>query len=120
MGTTVNYTNPKTDQTVRIFDNFYNYEVTVPQLEYDAVFSFLRSTFGSAEAAANFTISVFRISQESDIPVMDLLQDFQGQTAIQLTVTLCYYLNNLRSPSTLLGVNVTTVQNFYVARNVRS
>lgn len=120
MGTTVNYANPKTDQTVKIFDNFYNYEVTVPQLEYDAVYSFMRSVFGTAEAAANFTVSVFRISEESDIPVMNLLQEFQDQSAIQLTITLCYYLNNLRSPSTLLGVNVTAVPNFYVARNVRS
>jgi pyruvate/2-oxoacid:ferredoxin oxidoreductase alpha subunit len=120
MGTTVNYSNPNVDQTVKIFDNFYNYEITVPQLQYDAVYSFLRSIFGSAQAAANFTVSVFRISEESGIPVMDLLQDFEDQNAIQLTTTLCYYLNNLRSASTLLGVNVTVVPNFYVARNVRA
>lgn len=120
MGTTVNYSNPKTDQTVKIFDNFYNYEVTVPQLEYDAVYSFLRSIFGTNDAAKNFTVSVFRISQESDIPVMTLLQDFQGQSALELTTTLAYYLNNLRSPSTLLGINVTAVPNYYVARNIRS
>ena len=119
MGTTVNYSNPKTDQTVKIFDNFYNYEVTVPQLEYDAVYSYLRTVFGTGEAAKNFTVSVFRISQESGIPVMSLLQDFQGQSAIQLTATLAYYLNNMRSPSTLLGINVTATPNYYVARNVR-
>lgn len=116
---TVNYANPKTDQTVTIFDNFYNYEVVVPQAEYDAVYSFLRSVFKTAAAAANFTVSVFRISQESDIPVMTLLEELQGQSTIQLTTTLAYYLNNLRSPSTLLGVNVTVVPNYYVARNVR-
>ena len=119
MGTTVNYSNPKVDQTVKIFDNFYKYEVSVPQAEYDAVYSFMRSVFGTGEAAANFTISVFRISQESEIPVMQLLQDFEGQNALQLTATLAYYLNNLRSPSTLLGVNVTAVPNYYVARNVK-
>lgn len=120
MGTTVNYSNPTIDQTVKIFDNFYKYEITVPQLEYDAVYSFLASIFGTGEAAKNFTVSVFRISQESDIPVMTLLQEFEGQNSLELTTTLAYYLNNMRSPSTLLGVNVTAVPNYYVARNVRS
>jgi pyruvate/2-oxoacid:ferredoxin oxidoreductase alpha subunit len=119
MSSTDNYANPNVDQTVKIFDKFYQYEVSVPQGEYDAVYSFMRSVFGTGEAAANFTVSVFRISEDSQIPVMELLQDFQGQNAIQLTATLAYYLNNLRSASTLLGINVTAVPNYYVARNVR-
>jgi hypothetical protein len=119
MGTTVNYANPKIDGTVKIFDQFYAYEANVPQLEYDAVYSYFRSVFGTAEAAGNFTVSVFRISATSDIPVMTLLQEFQGQSAPELTLTLTYYLNNTRSSSTLLGLNVATQPNFYAARNVR-
>lgn len=119
MGTTVNYANPKVDGTVKIFDEFYAFEVNVPQSEYDAVYSYFLSVFGTAEAAGNFTVSVFRISESSGIPVMNLLQEFQGQSAPELTLTLAYYLNNLRSNATLLGVNVATQPNFYVARNVR-
>jgi hypothetical protein len=33
MGTTVNYANPKIDQTVKIFDQFYAYEANVPALK---------------------------------------------------------------------------------------
>jgi len=44
----VNYANPKIDQTVKIFDRFYNYEVDVPTLEYDAVYSFFKSIYGTA------------------------------------------------------------------------
>jgi pyruvate/2-oxoacid:ferredoxin oxidoreductase alpha subunit len=120
MGTTVNYANPKTDGTVRIFDEFYAYSANVPQLEYDAVYSYFRGVFDTAEAAGNFTVSVFRISESSGIPVMTLLQQFQGQSQPELTLTLTYYLNSLRNNSTLLGLNVATQPNYYVARNVRA
>jgi pyruvate/2-oxoacid:ferredoxin oxidoreductase alpha subunit len=119
MGTTVNYANPKLDGTVQIFDEFYAYETNVPQAEYDAVYSYFRSVFNTAESAGNFTVSVFRISESSGIPVMSLLQEFQGLSGPEITLTLAYYLNSVRSNATLLGVNAATVPNFYVARNVR-
>ena len=50
---------------------------------------------------------------------MNLLQQFQGQSAPEITLTLAYYLNGIRSRSTLLGLNVPTQPNFYVARNIR-
>jgi hypothetical protein len=116
----VNAINTKTDLTVQIFDKFYGYEQHVPADAYDAVLSYFRSVFRSAEAAGNFTVSLFRISQQSGIPVMSLLQQFQGQSAPEVTLTLAYYLNGIRSSSTLLGVNVPTQSNFYVARNIKS
>jgi hypothetical protein len=116
----VNAVNTKTDLTVQIFDRFYGYQQHVPVDEYDAVLSYFKSVFNeSAEAAGNFTVQVFRISQQAGIPVMNLLQQFQGQSAPQITLTLAYYLNGIRSSSTLLGVNVPTQSNYYVARNVR-
>lgn len=116
---TVNYTNPRTDQTVKIFDQFYAYETVVPADEYDAVNSYLKSVFKTADAAGNFTVTLFRMAQQSDIAVMDLLQQIQGQTLPELTLTLAYYLNGLRSKATLLGVNASVTPNYYVARNVR-
>lgn len=115
----VNYANPKVDQTVKIFDRFYAYEVDVPSLEYDAVYSFFRSIYGDATAAGNFTVSLFRVAQTSGIPVMDLLQQMQGMDTANINLTLAYYLNNIRSPATLLGINTSLTPNYYVARNVR-
>jgi hypothetical protein len=120
MGTTVNYANPKTDSTVKVFDEFYAYSANVPAQEYDAVYSYFRSVFDNLNAAGNFTVTLFRISEQSDIPVMTLLQQIQGQSQPELTLTLSYYLNNNRSSTTLLGLNTATTPNFYVARNVRS
>jgi pyruvate/2-oxoacid:ferredoxin oxidoreductase alpha subunit len=117
---TVNYANPKTDRTVKIFDDFYAYAQNVTQEDYDAVFGYFMSVFGTKEAAGNFTVTVFRIAEQSDIPVLTLLEQFQGQGKPELTLTLAYYLNGQRSPSTLLGVNAAVTPNYYVARNVRA
>lgn len=119
MSGTVNYANKNVDRTVRIFDRFYSYDVDVPSLEYDAVYSFFRSIYGTSEAAGNFTVSLFRVSQQSSIPVMTLLEQIQGLNQADLNLTLAYYLNNIRSPATLLGIKATTTPNYYVARNVR-
>ena len=115
---TVNAINTNTDLTVRVFDTFYSFSQDVPADEYDVVNSYFRSVFGTTAAAGNFTVTLFRISANSGIPVLQLLQQIQGQSQPQLTLTLSYYLNGLRSASTLLGLNTTSVPNYYVARNI--
>jgi pyruvate/2-oxoacid:ferredoxin oxidoreductase alpha subunit len=115
----VNTYNSGIDATVQIFDRFYGYQQQVQAVEYDAVNSYFESVFKNSEAAANFTVSLFRISRQTNIPVMTLLQQFQGLTTPQLTLALTYYLNNIRSRSTLLGVNLPTQPNYYVAHNIR-
>lgn len=115
----INAINNKTDQTVQIFDQFYGYQQSVSSDEYDVVLSYFKSVFGSSEAAGNFTVSLFRVAQQSTIPVMTLLQQLQGQSGPQLTATLAYFLNGVRSATTLLGVNVPTQPNYYVAHNIR-
>ena len=117
---TINSVNTKVDQTVRIFDQFYKYETNVPQLEYDSIYSYFRSVFATAEQAGNFTIVVFRIAEESDIPAMTLFEELRGQGLPELNLTLAYYLNTLRSSATLLGINSKNTPNFYVARNIRA
>lgn len=116
---TINSANPNIDQTVKIFDRFYKYSASVPVEEYDAVNSYLRSVFGTKQQADNFTTTFFRIVESSQIPVMNLLQQIQGQSAPQINYTFAYYLNSFQSPSTLLGVQLPTIPNFYVAHNIR-
>jgi hypothetical protein len=119
--TTVNQPNLQTDQTVRIYDLFYNYTANIPVLEYEAVLSYFESVFKTKLAAENFSSSLFRVAEETNTSAMTLLQSFQqtGQSAPEITLTLAYYLNSIRSRSTLLGLNVPTQPNYYVARNIR-
>jgi S-adenosylmethionine hydrolase len=120
--TTVNSTNYSIDQTVRIFDQFYNYAANIPAEQYDAVLSYFESVFTTTEAAENFTSSLFRVAQETNTDVMTLLQTFQqtGSSEPEVTILMAYYLNSVRSTSTLLGVLSTATPNFYAARNVRA
>lgn len=115
---TVNNPNYKVDQTVRVFDDFYNYDVNVPAPEYDLVYSFFKKEMSDANVAGNFTANLFRVSDNTGVPVLDLLKSLQGSTGMQLSVNLAYYLNNIRSNATLLGVNSPTTPNFYAARAV--
>lgn len=116
---TINAINTKIDQTVRIYDEFYNYAEDVPSGEYDIVNSYFKSVFNTVEAAENFTVSIFRVAQESGESAVSILQKIQGPTGPQLTANLCYYLNSVRSRATLLGVLQPAVPNFWTARNVR-
>lgn len=119
MSNTINAINPSIDQTVRVFDRFYNYDENVPAPEYDLVLSYFKSVFSTVEQAQNFTVAVFRVAQESDTDALTILQQMQGLNGPQLTATLCYYLNSTRSNATLLGVLEPAAPNYWTARNVR-
>ena len=115
---TVNAINPRVDLTARIFDDFDNVVLEVDANEYDVVNSYFESIFVDKEDAANLTNTFFRISQETGVSVQILLNQVAGQTSMQVTSTMAYYLNGLRSPSTLLGVSNPVTSNYYTARNV--
>jgi hypothetical protein len=114
----INNTNYNIDQTVRIFDSFYEYDVNVPVNEYDVVYSYFRSQMSTDLAAGNFTVSLFKVAEETGIPALTLLDGFQGNNGVSLDVNLAYYLNSTRNKATLLGVGVPLQSNFYAARLV--
>jgi len=114
----VNYGNSSREKTVRIFDDFYKFELKVDANLYDAVYSYFATVTETAQEAKNFTLNLFRISESSNTPAIEVLDSIKGQSVIQLTTTFAYYLNNLRSNSTLLGVSATVTPTFYAARNI--
>lgn len=114
----INTVNNNIDQTVRIFDQFYAYDVDVPAAEYDIVNSYFLSVMKNKQAAGNFTVSLFRVADSTGISPLTLLKEFQGQDGVSLNISLAYYLNQIRSLATLLGVGVATVPNAYAARAV--
>lgn len=114
----VNELNPRIDQSVRVFDDFYAFDLQVDANVYDVVNSFFESVFRDKNAAKNMTTSLFRVAKETNTLVLELLKQMQDQDAINVTASMAYYLNGLRSPSTLLGVNTPVIPNFYTARNV--
>lgn len=115
---TVNYTNTNVDLSVRIFDDFYKYNVNVPAAEYDIVYSFFKQNMENARVAGNMTVSLFRVADYTKIPVLTLLDTMKGKTGLDLTINMAYFLNNIRSNATLLGVNANPAPNYYAARLV--
>ena len=112
-----NQTNP--DRTILIFDNFYNTKLTINASEYDVVFSFFKSTSNNDTIAGNFTANLFRISQEADIPVLELLDQLRGlPNKLEMNKVICYFLNNFKSNTSLYGVGVVPRPNQLAARNV--
>lgn len=115
----INYTNYNIDQTVRVFDAFYDYDVDIPVGDYDIVNSYFRSVMTTQQAADNFTASLFRVAQDTKIPALTLLETFQASGAeLDLNINMAYYLNSIRSRATLLGVGIPVTPNYYAARNV--
>jgi len=115
----INYTNYNIDQTVRVFDAFYDYDVNISVGDYDIVNSYFKSVMTTKQAADNFTVSLFRVAQDTNIPPLTLLQTFQASgEQLDLNINMAYYLNSIRSRATLLGVGIPVAPNYYAARNV--
>lgn len=106
------------DNTVKVFNRFYSSEVNVNASEFDVVYSYFKSVCQSENTAKNFTAIIFRIAAYTGEPVMTLLEFVQGKTGLQLTATMAYYLNSLKSKTTLYGVANLPIPNPMVQRNV--
>ena len=85
------------DQTVRIFDSFYAFNAVVNAVEYDIVYSYFVSVCATKNIAANFTAVLFRIAQETQIPILELLDQIKGTKKMEMNQILAYYLNSFKS-----------------------
>ena len=106
------------DRTIRIFDSFYAYNSVVNCNEYDIVHGYFVSVCTSRKVAGNFTAALFRIAQETQISVLDLLGYIKGTTKLQMNQIISYYLNSFKSKTSLYGVSTVPQANQPVARNV--
>jgi hypothetical protein len=93
------------DQTVRIFNKFYDLDLIVNSNEYDIVYSFFVGYTNSKDIAGNFTETLFRISNETGIDVLTLLDSFQAEDSMKVTLTMAYYLNSFSDKTVMFGIN---------------
>lgn len=107
------------DRTVLIYDSFYEQNVTVDASKYDLVYSFFYEKNNNNRIAANFASALFRISQETGIDVVQLIDELKGlPNKLELNKKISYYLNLLKSKTSQYGVARVPVPNFPTARNV--
>lgn len=88
--------------------------------EYDIVHSFFLKIMKDPHAAGTFTNSLYRVARYTQVDVLQLLNTLKDKDKIEVNAIMAYYLNGLRSPATLLGVQNTVKPNFYAGRNVLS
>jgi hypothetical protein len=107
------------DQTIKIFDSFYQTTLVVNPNEYDIIHGYFVSVCSTKSIADNFTALLFRISQETGIPALDLLDQLKGTSnKLEMNQVICYYLNSFKSKTSLYGVGQTPRPNQPVQRNI--
>lgn len=110
------------NSTVRIFDEFYNLDLVVNADQYDVVRAFFTGYTSSPAVAQAFTQTLFRIANETQTNVLDLLQTFQQQGVqpdrLKVSLTMAYYLNETSNKTVLFGVNSVIAPNQNIQRNI--
>lgn len=107
------------DQTIKIFDSFYQTTLIVNPNEYDIVHGYFITVCATKAIADNFTALMFRISQETGIPALMLLEQIKGTgSKLEMNKVICYFLNSFKSKTSLYGVGQTPRPNQPVQRNV--
>ena len=106
------------DQTVRIFDSFYAITLQINGNEYDIVHGYFASVCPTKTIANNFTAVLFRVSQETGIDALDLLDQIKGKKKMEMNQILAYYLNSFKSKTSLYGIGIIPKPNLPVARNI--
>jgi hypothetical protein len=107
------------DRTVRIFDQFYNIDLVVDANAYEVVYSYFEFVSKSKTIAKNFSTVLFIIAQQTNIPVMTLLENVKGSNnKLDVDATMAYYINSIKSKTTLYGVSVVPAPNQRAQRNI--
>jgi len=113
------FTITPTDSAVRIFDNFYSTKLRVNATDWDVVYSFFLGNSNDKTEASTFASLLFRIAQEGNYNVLDLLATIKGKTnKLQMNQVICYYLNTFRPKVSLYGIGIIPRPNESVQRNV--
>lgn len=108
----------KLDSSVSSFDNFYSIPPAISADAYQIVETFFLNNTGSPTTAQSYALNLFRIAQITDQNVLDLLKNFEGQDAMNMTLTMAYYLNTVSDKTVMFGVSALPTPVFAVARNI--
>jgi len=86
------------DQTVLIYDSFYNMNAVVNASDYDVVYSYFYGVSDNRTIAGNYAAILFNIAQQGGYNVIELLQIIKGANdTLQMNSLICYYLNTFKS-----------------------
>jgi hypothetical protein len=99
-------------------DLTYDSVAPINAAEYEVVRSYFKDMSNSDTIAGNFTLFLFRIADMTGYNVLTLLDDVKGKTNLEINATMAYYLNSVKSKTTLYGVSVSPQPNQVTQRNI--
>jgi len=106
------------DTTIRIFDSFYNLDLVVGADQYEIVLSFFRGYTSSESVAKSFAETLFRIANDTQENVLDLLATFEGSDSLKVSLTMAYYLNSNSNKVVMFGATTVIQPVPAVQRNI--
>lgn len=106
------------DNTVRVFDQFYNTDLNINSNEYDIVYSYFKDHMATELVAKAFTENLFRISNLTNVNALDLLSTFESGNKMKVILTMAFYLNSVSNKTVLYGVSNLLEPNNLVQRNI--
>jgi len=86
--------------------------------QYSVVLGFFKKVTDSDKSAEAFALDLFRVAKATEVNVLTLLEAMHKKDKIGINEVMCYYLNQIRSQSALLGVTNVQSANQNVARNI--
>ena len=115
----VKFTYNASESTIRIFDKFYNREMTVSANEYDVVSAFFNGVCATKQIAENFTAFLFRVAHVSGLDPLTIIDNLSGSNnKLQIDQKFAYYLNSFKSKTSLYGIGIVPRPVQPVARNI--
>lgn len=107
------------DQTIKIFDNFYNKFVYAPVDQYNVVNAYFLGVCATKDMANIFTAFLFQIAAKSGLDPLTILDSIKGSNnKLELDQKMSYFMNSFKSKTSLYGVAIVPRPLYPTARNV--
>ena len=107
-----------TDRTLSTFNTYNEAQLQVNAATYEVVLSFFSGLTTSAKTAKSYAENLFKIAQATGIDAMTLLDTFEADDKLKVTLTMAYYLNSFSDKTVLYGASDIVAPNHTVARNI--
>ena len=102
----------------QFFDKYYQYPVSFPAAEIDAVVGFFQKRGFGIDSARTISIVLLNQARIDNIDVFQILDTMKGLTDLQLSQIVAQILNGYRENTSLLGYRVASIENPFESRNI--
>jgi hypothetical protein len=110
--------NDSASKTKKLFNTFYDKQLSYPSNEVDAVIGFLESKGFEKQAARSTGAILLQQAKLDGVKVFELIDTLQGLNKLQLSATVAQVLNFNREKTSSIGFKVENTVEYLEARNI--